>query len=126
MTRKLISGRGGEYNTIAVEIHASAKIRLQDIDQRIQIGGTEVAADLKGCQPGISNDELALVVAIELDHDVGERIAVEHQHLVLPGELAGEIVLGKVLEFDAVATGGCSLAGRELRDRHWQYVYLCF
>src|SRR5258708_19619539 len=104
MTRKLISGRGGEYNTIAVEIHASAKIRLQDIDQRIQIGGTEVAADLKGCQPGISNDELALVVAIELDHDVGERIAVEHHHLLLPRALPAHPLLGKTLHFPPVPT----------------------
>src|ERR1700722_2212135 len=126
MTHQLIGCCRGEYEPIALRVHANTKIRLQDINESSQIGWTEVTANMKRGETRIGNDELALVITIELRHDVGKRVAVEDQHLVLPGELAGDAVFRKSRELHAAAAGECCLARAQMDHRRRDSGLWCF
>src|ERR1700733_637363 len=95
----------------------NAKIRLQDTDERIQMCGTKVSADCQPRQARIGDDELTPVVAVELRHDISQRVVVKHEHLGLPGEFPDNGDLRQIREDYTVSTRDGCLAGAKLQYR---------
>src|SRR6266702_4912059 len=117
MTDQLIRRHASEQKVIATGIGANAKIRPQYTDECIQVCRAEVPANSKSCELWIGDDELTCVVTIDLRHDVRKRIAIENQHLVLPGESAGNAAFRQICERYAITAGECSLSSTQAEHR---------
>src|SRR6185312_358578 len=72
--------------------------RFEDPHEAVQVGRPEVAADTNPAGGGVGDDQLAFVVAVELPGHLRERLAVEEEHPLVPGEAARDLFLIQALD----------------------------